>query len=109
MGVNPVSPVSTISATRRTATSRPPTHDEIAARAYAMWEDQGRPEGHDSDIWLAAERALRDEAAGYREVDQLPADAEDLDALEITPPLERRIDEVVGSPVGQPPSSRTSL
>jgi len=36
------------------------THDEISARAQQLWEDFGRPVGRDEEIWLQAERALRD-------------------------------------------------
>jgi hypothetical protein len=35
-----------------------PTHDEIAVRAYEMFEASGRTEGKDGDHWLAAEREL---------------------------------------------------
>lgn len=36
-----------------------PKHSEIAARAYHIWEREGRPHGRDLDHWLAAERELR--------------------------------------------------
>jgi len=35
-----------------------PLHDEIAVRAYELWEKRGRPEGHDVAIWLEAESQL---------------------------------------------------
>jgi hypothetical protein len=31
------------------------THDEIAERAYAIWEREGRPHGRDLEHWLTAE------------------------------------------------------
>ena len=34
------------------------THDEIAARARALWEQYGKPAGRDEMIWLEAEREL---------------------------------------------------
>ena len=36
-----------------------PTHDEIALCAYAIWEQEGHPQNHDSEIWLQAESQLR--------------------------------------------------
>lgn len=37
---------------------RTPTHEQIARRAYAIWEEAGRPEGRSVEHWLAAEREL---------------------------------------------------
>lgn len=39
-----------------------PAHERIAARAYQLWEAQGRPEGTDREHWFEAERQLRAEA-----------------------------------------------
>ncbi|MGO9919305.1 MAG: DUF2934 domain-containing protein [Isosphaeraceae bacterium] len=39
-----------------------PTHEQIAARAYELWEAHGRHAGADRDDWLEAERLLRGEA-----------------------------------------------
>jgi len=39
----------------------PATHDEIARRAYDIFEERGRLQGHDLDDWLQAERELRGE------------------------------------------------
>jgi Protein of unknown function (DUF2934) len=36
----------------------PPSHEEIATRAYAIWMEQGRPEGKDQENWSEAERQL---------------------------------------------------
>ena len=33
-------------------------HAEIAKRAYALWEVEGRPRGRDLDHWLRAEAEL---------------------------------------------------
>ena len=38
------------------------THEDIARRAYQLFEDRGGEHGHDWDDWLQAERELRDEA-----------------------------------------------
>lgn len=42
------------------------THDEISAHAQAIWEEQGRPQFKDEEIWLSAERELRSLPAGRR-------------------------------------------
>src|ERR1044071_911894 len=39
-----------------------PTHEDIARRAYQLFEDRGREHGHDLEDWLQAERELRDQA-----------------------------------------------
>jgi hypothetical protein len=33
-----------------------PSHDEIAQRAYLLWEQRGRPQGQDLEFWSEAER-----------------------------------------------------
>ena len=37
------------------------TDEDIAQRAYALYEARGREEGHDLDDWLQAERELLEE------------------------------------------------
>lgn len=39
-------------------TSRRPTHDEIARRAFEIWQAKGRPQGQDAAHWVQAEREL---------------------------------------------------
>lgn len=39
-----------------------PTHEDIARRAYQLFEDRGGERGDDLKDWLRAERELRDEA-----------------------------------------------
>lgn len=36
-------------------------YERIAARAYAIWEREGKPAGHDVEHWLKAERELAQE------------------------------------------------
>ncbi len=36
----------------------PPTQPDISRRAAELWENYGRPEGRDLEIWLEAERQL---------------------------------------------------
>jgi len=38
-----------------------PTQDQIARRAYEIFEQRGRPAGCDLEHWLEAERQLRTE------------------------------------------------
>ena len=35
-----------------------PTHENIAALAYALWQKKGRPEGAHEEHWLRAEQEL---------------------------------------------------
>lgn len=44
-----------------TAASKPPTHDEISARAFQIYVKKGRPEGRDTENWLEAETELHRE------------------------------------------------
>jgi hypothetical protein len=39
--------------------TREPTHDEIARRAYHLYEARGREHGRDMEDWFQAERELR--------------------------------------------------
>ncbi len=39
-----------------------PTHEQIAVRAYQLWEARGRPASTDRDDWLEAERQLQCQA-----------------------------------------------
>ena len=59
-------PARTTKPTVATAVSMPVsrleiTNDLIAARAYILWEKQGRPHGHDVANWLLAESQLKQE------------------------------------------------
>jgi hypothetical protein len=38
-----------------------PTEQDIAARAYRLWEAAGEPEGKDEEFWRIAEQQLLDE------------------------------------------------
>lgn len=39
--------------------AREPTHDDIARRAYQLYEERGREHGGDREDWFQAERELR--------------------------------------------------
>jgi len=38
--------------------SKPPLEDEIAMRAYFLWEERGRPEGSPEEDWFRAQEEL---------------------------------------------------
>ena len=42
-----------------TCAAGPPTNEQIAALAYCIWEQEGRPEGRDLEHWRTAEAQLR--------------------------------------------------
>jgi len=44
-----------------------PTHDEIALKAYFLYEAGGKMDGHDFDDWIQAERELYDAAWELRD------------------------------------------
>ena len=41
-----------------------PTHQDVTQRAYHIWEEYGRPEGRETEIWLKAEQQLTAECCG---------------------------------------------
>lgn len=41
-----------------------PTHEEIAARAHRIWQEQGEPSGYDVANWIEAEQQLAAAASG---------------------------------------------
>lgn len=46
-----------------------PTHEQIARRAYLIWEERGRGDGHADDDWIRAEpevRALDPQTVAYQ-------------------------------------------
>ena len=53
-------PAAAAAAPRRELTS-----DLIAARAYIIWEQQGRPPGNDVANWLLAENQLKQEIQSF--------------------------------------------
>ena len=52
-------PAANASAGPVTAPRREITTECIASRAYSLWEQQGRPQGHDLELWLQAEKQLK--------------------------------------------------
>jgi hypothetical protein len=40
-----------------------PTHEDIAQKAYSLWQERGSLHGSDQEIWLEAERALNEQAS----------------------------------------------
>lgn len=89
------------------ATPPPPTQEQIAALAHAIWMDRGCPEGRDLDNWLEAERQLRGEVRKPLAADDIPATDDVLDPdRAVAGRVERALDRVAGTP---PPRSPTSL
>jgi len=39
------------------------TQDRVRRRAYELWEQHGRLEGHEAEFWHQAERELKGEAS----------------------------------------------
>jgi hypothetical protein len=85
----------------------PPTHEQIAALAHAIWIDRGRPEGRELDNWLEAERQLKGDVHTPLAADDIPADA---NALEPDATLEGKVERELDRmrPAGEP-RSPTSL
>ncbi|HVU36078.1 MAG TPA: DUF2934 domain-containing protein [Opitutaceae bacterium] len=87
---------------------RPLTNEQIAALAYELWQERGRPEGSDIDIWLDAERQLRDGASHPVERDPIPADPDHPDADSdpaINPATDQEIRSIGGSDNTRSPTS----
>lgn len=42
----------------QSASTTTPTQEDISRRAAQLWENYGRPQGRDQEIWLEAERQL---------------------------------------------------
>lgn len=60
--------------------------DEIRARAYQLWEEEGRPEGRAEQHWFTAREALsveENQDTTYRPIDSTP-DVEPIEAVENT-------------------------
>ena len=51
----------------------PPSHDEIARRAYELYRQRGGSDGRDWDDWLQAERELCHHDASQNSVEALIA------------------------------------
>ncbi len=78
--------------------SPPPSNEQIAALAHALWIDRGRPEGRDLEHWFEAERQLR----GV--VEPLVDDGLD-PATAPAGRIERALDRVAGAPAQRSPTS----
>ena len=44
--------------------SNAPDTEEIARAAYAIWENEGRPDGRDREHWAQAEQVVQNGASG---------------------------------------------
>jgi hypothetical protein len=50
--------------------SKTQIHEAIAARAYSLWERQGKPDNQADALWLQAERELVAERMGRTQDDK---------------------------------------
>ena len=50
-----------------------PTNDEIRIRAHQLWEEAGKPEGREEELWHLAEQELRnaDKSSSVRTPDNI--------------------------------------
>lgn len=83
-----------------TGTPRPVTDEQVAALAYAIWIDRGRPDGRDVEHWLEAERQLRGVVEPLVDENRLDP------AIAPAARIDRALDRIVGAP---PPRSPTAL
>jgi hypothetical protein len=76
----------------------PPTHDQIAALAHAIWLERGQPAGRDLEHWLEAERQLTaaEPLSTEERVDPATAPAAEID---------RELDRIVSPPEPRSPTS----
>jgi len=49
---------------KQSAVAEPSLEEKIRLRAYALYEERGREDGHDVDDWLRAEVELTTKAVG---------------------------------------------
>jgi hypothetical protein len=74
--------------------------DRIRAIAYALWEDEGRPDGHDQDHWLRAcelvdAQAVADPDWLQRTEAQVAAEAETAPETSAEPAKKASLDDLV--------------
>lgn len=50
------------------------TEEEISARAYEIWESEGRPEGRDKEHWFRAKELLTGESEAESEPEAAPGE-----------------------------------
>lgn len=90
-----------------TPSTPPPTQDQVAALAHAIWLDRGQPAGRDLDNWLEAERQLKGDVRRPLAADDIPADDKALEPESaMQTKVERELDDL-GPENG--PRSPTSL
>ena len=78
-----------------------PSHDEIAARAEALWREKGFPQGRDEETWLEAERQLKAELQERIKRDEImladPRFAFNRDSNDLMAELNERFPEQAGN------------
>lgn len=53
------------------------TQDRVRAKAYALWQESGQPDGQDVSFWLEAERQINGQADGLEMPDMPGAISEE--------------------------------
>ena len=51
--------VGTVKKTKRTSLAPEAINEYVSTRAYYIWEELGKPQGQDGEIWKRAERDIR--------------------------------------------------
>lgn len=85
-----------------------PTHDDIARKAHDLWKDRGCPSGIDNEIWLEAERQLRDDFTS-RVQEEAAAESRDEFNLPSTMSDQQAIKAAVQKPAPKPNKSVRSF
>jgi hypothetical protein len=89
------------------------THEEVAQRAYQIWQDSGCPSGRDEEFWLQAEKQILDggnedsRPASRSMVDRLRSEtaAESIAEFHISPPVS--VDQAVNAALQKKPTRQS--
>jgi Protein of unknown function (DUF2934) len=82
----------------------PAGEEEISARAYEIWESEGRPEGRDEEHWFRARELVAGSAGNDGPGQVRPAGRKEMD---MPPPTWSKTDEEVDEsfPASDPPGN----
>ena len=83
----------------------PSTHEAIAACAYQLWEEAGRPTGREAEFWLRAERRLQIEVVPSP-LPTVPPPPIPQASPHSVPPVIREAVQVVARPPSPAPSRK---
>ena len=81
------------------------TREQIAERAYELWDAAGRPEGRDVEYWLTAEKQLGVRSTSVENRDtSAPATAREVSSDEFPDKLQENLDQVASTGTRSPTS-----